>query len=76
LGITAETREKTQGQVVWTEELITSARVHGKFMAVVEKALEDFFRSGKKTQLLPHMPVERRKFVHDVRVWLSFLPPL
>ena len=66
LGITAETREKAQGYVAWTEEFIANARVHGKFLAVVEKALEDFVRSGKKTQLLPHMPMERRKFVHDV----------
>ena len=76
LGITAETREKTQGHVAWTEELIASARVHGKFLGVVEKALEDFIKSGKKTQLLPPMPLERRKLVHDVRVWLSFLSPL
>ena len=27
-----------------------------------------FIASDKKTQVLPHMPPERRKFVHDVRI--------
>lgn len=34
-----------------------------------------FVTSGKRTQVLPHMPPDRRKFVHDVRYKLPFPRP-
>ncbi|KAJ7057853.1 hypothetical protein C8F01DRAFT_325430 [Mycena amicta] len=65
LGITPESREKF-GEVVWNDEIKAFARANARFVAVVEKAFAEFVASEKKTQVLPHMPPERRKFVHDV----------
>ncbi|KAG5351153.1 hypothetical protein C0989_007698 [Termitomyces sp. Mn162] len=65
LGITAESREKALA-VTYHESLVAFARVNEKFLTVVEKAFYDFVTSQKKTQVLPHMPPERRKFVHDL----------
>ncbi|RDB27604.1 FKBP12-associated protein 1 [Hypsizygus marmoreus] len=65
LGITPETREKGE-RVVYHEEVLAFGRANAKFVGVVEKAFEEFVVSGKKTQVLPHMPPERRKFVHDL----------
>ncbi|KAK7683188.1 hypothetical protein QCA50_013861 [Cerrena zonata] len=33
---------------------------------MVEKSFSDFVSSAKKSQILPHMPESRRKFVHDL----------
>ncbi len=52
--------------VNYSEEVIGFARVNSKFLPVVEKAFADFIASQKKVQVLPHMPPDRRKFVHDV----------
>ncbi|KAJ6486912.1 hypothetical protein C8R45DRAFT_869588 [Mycena sanguinolenta] len=65
LGISQENRERGL-PVVWAVELMAFGRANPKFVSVVEKAFSDFVASDKKTQVLPHMPVERRKFVHDV----------
>ncbi|KAJ7293231.1 hypothetical protein C8J57DRAFT_1161770 [Mycena rebaudengoi] len=66
LGITQESRSAAAA-VVWAEEVLSFARAgNAKFVAVVEKAFADFVSGEKKTQVLPHMPPERRKFVHDV----------
>lgn len=80
LGITPESREKVSA-VSYHEELVAFAKANSKFLGVVEKALAEyvpfleffifidfprFVNSDKKTQVLPHMPPERRKFVHDV----------
>lgn len=65
LGITPESREKVSA-VSYHEELVAFAKANSKFLGVVEKALAEFVNSDKKTQVLPHMPPERRKFVHDL----------
>ncbi|KAF8067912.1 hypothetical protein FPV67DRAFT_1626152 [Lyophyllum atratum] len=65
LGITAESREKA-ATVTYHEELVVFARANAKFLGVVEKAFDEFVTTQKKTQVLPHMPPDRRKFVHDL----------
>ncbi|KAJ7096711.1 hypothetical protein B0H15DRAFT_54387 [Mycena belliarum] len=65
LGITQESRDRG-GAVTWPDEVLAFARANLKFVSVVEKAFAEFVTSEKKTQVLPHMPPERRKFVHDV----------
>lgn len=54
--------------VNYNDEVVGFAKVNQKFLAVVEKAFADFITSPKKTQVLPHMPPDRRKFVQDVGV--------
>jgi transcriptional repressor NF-X1 len=56
---------------IYSEEVTGFARVNPRFLALVEKAFADFVSSGKKVQVLPHMPPERRKFVHDVSGFLD-----
>jgi transcriptional repressor NF-X1 len=46
--------------------LTAFARANVKFLGLVEKSFAEFVESEKKTQVLPHMPMERRKFVHDL----------
>ncbi|KAJ7910620.1 hypothetical protein B0H13DRAFT_2251237 [Mycena leptocephala] len=65
LGISQESRERGPA-VVWPDEVLAFGRANPKFVSVVEKAFADFVASEKKMQVLPHMPPERRKFVHDV----------
>ncbi|KAF7323896.1 R3H domain-containing protein [Mycena kentingensis (nom. inval.)] len=65
LGITPESRAKFE-EVTWNDEVRAFARANARFMGIVEKAFADFVSSEKKTQVLPHMPPDRRKFVHDV----------
>ncbi|THH11345.1 hypothetical protein EW146_g8072 [Bondarzewia mesenterica] len=64
LGI--DTDAKTGQQVVYHDELAMFAKANVKFLALVEKTLAEFVTSDKKVQVLPHMPPERRKFVHDL----------
>ena len=52
--------------VTYSDEVIGFARANVKFLPVVEKAFAEFVGSSKKTQMLPHMSPDRRKFVHDV----------
>ncbi|KAJ6590594.1 hypothetical protein DFH09DRAFT_1423405, partial [Mycena vulgaris] len=65
LGITQESRDRG-GAVTWPEEVLAFARANAKFVPVVEKAFADFVMNEKKMQVLPHMPPDRRQFVHDV----------
>ncbi|KAJ7136015.1 hypothetical protein C8R44DRAFT_609441 [Mycena epipterygia] len=65
LGISQETRDHGLA-VTWPDEVLSFARANPKFVGIVEKAFADFVTSEKKMQVLPHMPPERRKFVHDV----------
>lgn len=51
------------------EEVIGFARMNMRFLVVVEKAFAEFVTSPKRTQVLPHMPPERRKFVHDLATY-------
>jgi len=53
--------------VSYTDELTRLARVHTKFLNTVEQTLAEFVASQKKSQVLPQMPPDRRKFVHNVR---------
>jgi hypothetical protein len=55
----------------YADDLVAYARANAKFCGLVEKTFADFIASDKRTQVLPHMPVERRKFVHDVRFFTS-----
>lgn len=67
LGISPAARDKnTGGPPVYSEEVLGFARMNDKFLGVVEKAFAEFVSSAKKTQVLPHMPLERRKFVIEV----------
>ncbi|THV07076.1 hypothetical protein K435DRAFT_833781 [Dendrothele bispora CBS 962.96] len=53
----------------YNDELVTFGRkenAKGKFLGIVEKAFTDFVVSNKKSQVLPSMPPDRRKFVHDL----------
>ncbi|KAF8157144.1 hypothetical protein B0H34DRAFT_712422 [Crassisporium funariophilum] len=63
LGIT---ENKAAAQTTYNDELVVFARANAKFLGDVEKAFADFVASEKRTQVLPHMPMERRKFVHDL----------
>ncbi|KAI9457906.1 hypothetical protein HD554DRAFT_2029782 [Boletus coccyginus] len=66
LGISEEKRD-ARGKVTYSTELVGVARGLGpKFVGVVERAFADFVTSDRRTQVLPHMPPERRKFVHDL----------
>ncbi|OJA15713.1 hypothetical protein AZE42_09960 [Rhizopogon vesiculosus] len=65
LGISPEKRDGMI-KVTYNEDLTTFARTNGKFLALVEKTFSDFVSSDKRTQVLPHMPPERRKFVHGL----------
>jgi hypothetical protein len=48
------------------------------FVSVLMNWSLRFITSGKRTQVLPHMPLDRRKFVHDVRYYfpISSTPQL
>ncbi|KAL1737867.1 hypothetical protein HDZ31DRAFT_70684, partial [Schizophyllum fasciatum] len=50
----------------YKDEVVAFGRANPKFVALVEKTFKEFISSDKKTQVLPHMPPERRKFVHDL----------
>ncbi|KAG6839800.1 hypothetical protein C0991_011542, partial [Blastosporella zonata] len=65
LGIMVEAREKTK-MVTYHPDLLAVARANGIFLAKVEKALDEFVTSQKKTQVLPHMPPDRREFVRGL----------
>ncbi|KAF8872738.1 hypothetical protein BD779DRAFT_1613762 [Infundibulicybe gibba] len=52
--------------VVYPEEVMGFARANARFLSVVERAFKEFVEGEKRTQVLPHMPPERRKFVHDL----------
>ncbi|KAH9918761.1 uncharacterized protein BXZ73DRAFT_52831 [Epithele typhae] len=66
LGINPERAEGRSAQVTYSEDLISFARANGKFCTLVEKTFADFLSSDKKSHLLPHMPEQKRKFVHDL----------
>lgn len=66
LGISPEKREGLQAKVAYNNDLVAFARANGKFVGLVEKTFADFITSDKRIQVLPHMPPERRKFVHDL----------
>ena len=51
---------------MYTDELLSFGRGNDKFLVLVEKTFGEFVGSGKKTQVLPHMPMDRRKFVIEV----------
>ncbi|KAG0702207.1 hypothetical protein DFH29DRAFT_922785 [Suillus ampliporus] len=63
LGISPEKREGTQVKVTYNEDLVTFVRANSRFVALVEKTFADFVISDKRTQVLPHMPPDRRKFL-------------
>ncbi|KIL58249.1 hypothetical protein M378DRAFT_27649 [Amanita muscaria Koide BX008] len=70
LGITAESRERATkgmaGPVVYPDEVVAFAKEDPKFVLLVEKTFAEFVASNKRSQVLPHMPIEKRKFVHSM----------
>ncbi|KAI0264607.1 hypothetical protein BC834DRAFT_244398 [Gloeopeniophorella convolvens] len=65
LGISPDA-QGTDRQVMYSDDLISFAKLNGKFIELVEKTFSDFITSDKKVQVLPHMPPAKRKFVHDL----------
>ncbi|KZP23527.1 hypothetical protein FIBSPDRAFT_910249 [Athelia psychrophila] len=64
LGISTDaSREKG---VTYNDDVMVFARANGKFLGLVEKTFAEFVTAEKKQQVLPHMPADRRKFVHDL----------
>ncbi|KAI0674405.1 hypothetical protein C8Q78DRAFT_966649 [Trametes maxima] len=53
-------------QVTYHDDLVAFARANAKFCTIVEKSFADFLTSDKRSQILPHMPEQKRKFVHDL----------
>ena len=53
-------------QVTYSDDLQRFARADMKFCLLVEKTFADFAASDKRSQILPHTPESRRKFVHDL----------
>ncbi|KAI0072069.1 hypothetical protein K474DRAFT_456664 [Panus rudis PR-1116 ss-1] len=54
--------ESKFGQVTYGDELVAYARANAKFCAMVEKSFAEFLASGKKSQILAHMPEARRNW--------------
>ncbi|KDQ13108.1 hypothetical protein BOTBODRAFT_188850 [Botryobasidium botryosum FD-172 SS1] len=65
LGISPDS-SRNLSTVTYPDELITFFRANSAFCITVERALNEFAVSDKKSQVLPHMPPQRRKFVHDL----------
>ncbi|KAJ8701561.1 FKBP12-associated protein [Pleurotus ostreatus] len=66
LGINPQSRAAEKAEVNYSNELVSFAKSDAKFLALVERTFTDFVNGEKKNQVLPHMPVERRQFVHDL----------
>ncbi|KAL4256264.1 NFX1 family protein [Pleurotus pulmonarius] len=66
LGINPQSRASEKAEVSYSNELVSFAKSDAKFLALVERTFADFVNGEKKNQVLPHMPVERRQFVHDL----------
>ncbi|KAG9218190.1 hypothetical protein CCMSSC00406_0010216 [Pleurotus cornucopiae] len=66
LGINPQSRAAEKTEVNYSNELVSFAKSDVKFLALVERTFADFVNGEKKNQVLPHMPVERRQFVHDL----------
>ncbi|KAH9477552.1 FKBP12-associated protein 1-like protein [Psilocybe cubensis] len=66
LGINMDGRDKPGTAATYADDVVAFARANMKFLPIVERAFADFVTSEKKTQVLPHMPPDRRKFVHDL----------
>lgn len=64
LGISPEGHRSFQAN--YSDDLQAFARANIKFCQLVEKTFADFIASDKRSQILPHMPEARRKFVHDL----------
>ncbi|KIY52066.1 hypothetical protein FISHEDRAFT_28915, partial [Fistulina hepatica ATCC 64428] len=70
LGIAVRDDAKSSAKVnvEYKDPLVSFAKspANTKFLPLVEKAFGDFVKSERKTHVLPHMPPERRKFVHEL----------
>ncbi|GJJ11287.1 hypothetical protein Clacol_005519 [Clathrus columnatus] len=64
LGISPDRKEKSN--TVYTDELVAFAKANLKFITAVENTLNEFVNSDRKTQILPHTPESRRKFVREL----------
>ncbi|KAI6151510.1 hypothetical protein BKA82DRAFT_169428 [Pisolithus tinctorius] len=69
-GISKEKREEIAAgpKVVWSDELVdyACASANAKFVRLMEDTFADFVKSSRRTQVLQHMPPERRKFVQSL----------
>ncbi|KIK58127.1 hypothetical protein GYMLUDRAFT_45677 [Collybiopsis luxurians FD-317 M1] len=61
LGISKSQLQHTE--VTYADELVAFGRTNGKFLGLVEDALNEFVKSSRGKQVLPHMPPEKRSFV-------------
>ncbi|KAF8309054.1 hypothetical protein DL93DRAFT_2063347 [Clavulina sp. PMI_390] len=52
--------------VTWPDDIVSIFRANSAFGMLVEKTLNEFVASDKKTQVLPHMPLQRRDYVRKV----------
>ncbi|KAK2464688.1 hypothetical protein APHAL10511_003264 [Amanita phalloides] len=71
LGISDESRERAirhlaGGPVVYSDEVMSFAKDDSKFVLLAEKTFAEFIASNKRSQVLPHMTQEKRKFVHSL----------
>ncbi|KAI0635276.1 hypothetical protein C8Q77DRAFT_1054207 [Trametes polyzona] len=66
LKIDPQRADSRLNQVTYHDDLVAFARANLKFCTIVEKSFADFLASDKKSQILPHMPEQKRKFVHDL----------
>ena len=66
LGINPDANRGDRNAAVYSDEVVAFARANSKFLPTVEKAFAEFVTSDKRIKVLPHMPPEKRKFVHDV----------
>ncbi|KAJ2965301.1 hypothetical protein NUW54_g14166 [Trametes sanguinea] len=61
LGINPDKADSKLNQVTYHDDLVAFARANPKFCSIVEKSFSDFLASEKKSQILPHMPEQKRK---------------
>ncbi|KAL4079530.1 hypothetical protein J3A83DRAFT_1117042 [Scleroderma citrinum] len=67
-GIAPERHEAAVQKVVWSDELTAYARLpeNIKFVRSIETTFADFIKSDRRAQVLPHMPLEQRKFIQGL----------
>jgi len=71
LGVSDDSRERAGkhmagAPVVYPDEVMAFAKEDPKFVLLVEKTFSEFILSNKRSQVLPHMSQERRKFVYSL----------
>ncbi|TBU24355.1 hypothetical protein BD311DRAFT_741812 [Dichomitus squalens] len=57
--------DRCTNQVMYPDKLASFARANAKSCMVVKLNFADFLAMDKKSQVLPHMPEQKRKSLHD-----------